>query len=219
MERKKNEIHILMKKNMNKSLSISIILCFFINLNCVNSFSQNIDIRVLRSINSQQTLSSDSFFRFMSDSHGFIAVGVPLTIGVTGILRHDREMKWDALEMAAAIAIDEAIVQGLKYTVKRDRPFSAYPDIKQKTDAIDPSFPSGHSSVAFATATALSLDYPEWYVIIPSYTWAVTVTYSRMHLGIHYPSDVIAGSLIGAGSAWLTHHITKKLNYSIKREH
>ena len=67
------------------------------------------------------------------------------------------------------------------------------------------SFPSGHTSLAFTTATALSLKYPKWYIIAPSYLWASSVGYSRMNLGVHYPSDVVAGALLGAGSAYVTY--------------
>ena len=67
------------------------------------------------------------------------------------------------------------------------------------------SMPSGHTSLAFATATTLTLSYPKWYVIAPSYFWACSVGYSRMNLGVHYPSDVAAGALLGAGSAYITH--------------
>lgn len=207
---------------MNGSRYFKIILCSLIIFTTLNLYSQNTDIRVLRAINSPETLASDGFFRFMSDSHGFIAAGVPLATGIAGIVKHDNEMKWNAIETAAAIILDQAIVQSLKYTIRRDRPFSVYPDIRQKIDANDPSFPSGHSSVSFATATSLSLDYPKWYVIVPSYAWAGTVAYSRMHLGVHYPSDVIAGALIGSGSAWITHFISKKLSNSIagkKKQH
>lgn len=65
--------------------------------------------------------------------------------------------------------------------------------------------PSGHTSLAFATATSLTLKYPKWYVAAPSYFWACSVGYSRMNLGVHYPSDIVAGALLGAGSAYLTY--------------
>ncbi|HLP72949.1 MAG TPA: phosphatase PAP2 family protein [Bacteroidales bacterium] len=176
------------------------------------SFSQNLDIRILRSINSPQDLPSDNFFRFISDSHGYLVAAIPLTAGITGFIKHDDLAKRKALEMSEAILFDIAVAQSLKYIVNRKRPFDLYPDITRKTGAGDPSFPSGHTSASFAAATTLSLNYPEWYVVIPAFAWAGTVGYSRMHLGAHYPSDVLGGAIIGAGSAVLSHYVNRKLN-------
>ena len=72
--------------------------------------------------------------------------------------------------------------------------------------------PSGHTSSVFATATSLSMAYPKWYVVVPSFVWAGSVGYSRMHLGVHYPSDVIIGALVGSGSAILTRKANQWLN-------
>ena len=101
----------------------------------------------------------------------------------------------------------------MKYSVGRERPFVTYTDIINKSGkpCNDPSFPSGHTSTAFTLATSLSLEYPKWYVIVPAYTYASTVAYSRMHLGVHYPSDVLVGALIGSGCAYITHVVNKKL--------
>ncbi|MDO9339524.1 MAG: phosphatase PAP2 family protein, partial [Bacteroidales bacterium] len=63
-----------------------------------------------------------------------------------------------------------------------------------------------------------TLAYPKWYIIVPSYTWASTVAYSRMDLGVHYPSDVLIGALVGAGSAYLTYKINQKLLNLNKRK-
>jgi undecaprenyl-diphosphatase len=79
------------------------------------------------------------------------------------------------------------------------RPFESYSDIIKKLDGGGASFPSGRTSAAFATATYLSLEYLKLYVIVPSYSWASSVGYSRMYLGVHYPSDVLGGMIVGVG--------------------
>lgn len=189
-----------------------IVILIFLLTAASHCFSQNADIRLLRSINSSETLPSDGFFRFISDSHAYVIIGTNITLGAAGFIRHDDEMKNKALKMLISSAATLGISQALKYTINRERPFVKYPDIIKKTKAGDPSFPSGHTSAAFSAATSLSLSYPEWYVIVPSYAWAGTVGYSRMYLGAHYPSDVLAGAIIGSGTAWLTHIVNRKLN-------
>lgn len=174
--------------------------------------AQNPDIRMLRAINSPESLPSDYFFRFASNSEVYFVIGVPAVIGAAGLIKHDKDQIRSACVIITGEVITRVLVFGLKYSVKRKRPFITYPDITQKIGASDPSFPSGHTASAFSTATSLSLAYPKWYVIAPSYLWAGSVGYSRMHLGVHYPSDVLAGALLGSGSAFLTYKINQKLN-------
>ncbi|MGB8359382.1 MAG: phosphatase PAP2 family protein, partial [Bacteroidales bacterium] len=172
-------------------------------------FSQNIDVDILKAIHSPEPLPSDGFFRFISNSNMYVYIGTPVTMAVVGLAGHDNELLRNAVVMAAGTAVSYGITAGLKYAVKRDRPFVTYPEYFTDKTGYDfsnsYSFPSGHTTTAFATATALTLDYPKWYVIVPSYAYAGTVAYSRMHLGVHYPSDVLAGALIGSGCAVLSH--------------
>ena len=95
------------------------------------------------------------------------------------------------------------VTHGVKRIVQRERPFKQYPDIVSRDEGGGYSFPSGHTSAAFNTATALSLLYPKWYVIAPSFLWAGSVGYARMYQGVHYPSDVLVGAIVGAGTAWI----------------
>lgn len=175
-------------------------------------YSQNIDIRLLRYFNSPESLPSDKVFQFFSNSEPYLIAVVPVTLSITGLIRHDETMFHKSCVAAAAVIVNSGVTLALKYSVNRTRPFITYPDIVRKSHAGSPSFPSGHTSSAFALATSLSLSYPKWYVIAPVYTWAGTVAFSRMDLGVHYPSDVLAGAAIGAGSAWLTHIVNKKLS-------
>lgn len=193
---------------MHRLRNLIILLIFFLP---VRLFPQNIDIRLLRSVYSPEVRASDNFFRFISNSDTYFIVATPAVMAVTGFVRHDDMMLRNAVVNAGASVINLGITTALKYTINRSRPFETYPDIIKKADAGSPSFPSGHTSGAFATATALSLAYPEWYVIIPSFTYAGAVGYSRMYLGVHYPSDVLAGAILGAGSAYLTFKVNQML--------
>ncbi|MBK8882350.1 MAG: phosphatase PAP2 family protein [Bacteroidales bacterium] len=191
-------------------MRISFVLVLIILLNA-RLGSQNPDIELLRAINSPEDLPSDGFFRFISNSEPYIMFAVPLGMSTAGFIRHDYTLKRNGYTGLAAIAVCGGITIVMKYAINRDRPFITYSDIKKKARAKSPSFPSGHTSGAFAMATSVSLAYPKWYIVVPSYAWAGTVGYSRMHLGVHYPSDVLAGALIGSGCAYLTYKINKKL--------
>lgn len=191
---------------MNKWL-----LIFLVSLVPETVLSQNLDIRLLRSINSPEILSSDNFFRIVTNSDIYFVTGTPIVMGGVGLIRHDDKVFRNACVILASTAVNAVITNALKYSINRERPFVTYPEILKKAKAGSPSFPSGHTSSAFSTATSLSLAYPEWYVIVPSFAYAGTVAYSRMHLGVHYPSDVAAGALIGAGCAYITFKVNKAL--------
>lgn len=196
---------------MNRSL---LIFLFFLIPTVI--LSQNIDVRLLKSINSEEILNSDKYFRFISNSDAYAVIGTPVVLAGVGLIRNDDKMLRNAFVMAAASIVNEGVTYALKYSINRDRPFETYPEIVKKAKAGSPSFPSGHTSSAFATATSLSLSYPKWYIIVPSFAYAGTVAYSRMCLGVHYPSDVAAGALIGAGCAYLTYKVNKALQHKHK---
>ena len=105
-----------------------------------------------------------------------------------------------------------------KRIVKRTRPFEEYPFIEKRDVGGGYSFPSGHTSAAFTTATSISLYYPKWYVIVPAYLWAGRVGYARMYQGVHYPSDVLAGAFVGAASAWLSYKAQQWIEKKYKQK-
>lgn len=86
------------------------------------------------------------------------------------------------------------------------------------TNVTSASFPSGHTSAAFVIATALSIAFPKRYVIVFSFLWAFATGYSRMYLGVHYPSDVIAGAIVGIGSAFIIYKINKYISKKSKQK-
>lgn len=178
------------------------------------SNGQNIDLRIVKSLNKSSMPVWDKTMRGVSFS---VMPAMPLT--VTGIWSYgyfnkDKVMMRNGYKSAITIGFAALTSLGLKYLVNRERPFKAYPDeVTQRDFGIGPfSFPSGHTTSAFATATALSLSCQKWYVTAPSFIYAGFVGYSRMRLGVHYPSDVLGGMLIGIGSGLLTWQIDKLVN-------
>jgi len=170
---------------------------------CINASAQNTDIDLLRKINVHRNKSFDCTFEIITNTATPLSAAIPGGLIVTGLITKDKKVLYNGFESAAAWVITSGITGVMKYTIKRPRPFKTYPDIIKLSDGGSPSFPSGHTSVTFSTATSLSLMYPKWYVITPAMIWAVSVGYSRMHLGVHYPSDVLVGAVIGSGAAFL----------------
>ncbi|TWR29479.1 phosphatase PAP2 family protein [Mucilaginibacter pallidiroseus] len=150
-----------------------------------------------------RTPQQTNIMLFLSRSYKYGDIGVPAALLAGGIIRNDAQMRENALYVASSTAVSYGVMLLLKHIVKRPRPFVQNVRIIPVYRAGSTSFPSGHASTTFATATALSKAYPKWYVIAPSMLWAGSVAYSRMYLGVHYPSDVTAGTALGVGSAFL----------------
>ena len=105
----------------------------------------------------------------------------------------------------AALAVDAVILNlGLKNMVHRARPYDQFADLIPLVGRLgDFSFPSGHSGCAFATAGVLCLALPGekkvfgWGMLV----LAVIIALSRLYVGVHFPTDVLAGAMIGFLSA------------------
>jgi len=180
-------------------------------------FAQNGDVNLLRKINPSEIQDGD-LMTLITNSDDLVTFGIPGIVLLKGIITKEKEDFWKSGEMLSTSLLSSLMVFGLKSTIKRDRPFKTYPDIIKHTHGGSYSMPSGHTSICFATATSVSLIYPKWYVIAPMYTWASLVGYSRMYLGVHYPSDVLAGALVGSGSAIGTHYLFKYIKKRVSQK-
>lgn len=181
--------------------------CFVVLVFSTNIKAQNADIDILKSINASGSNFKDDLFKTTSNSVAIINIAAPVSLFTASLIKHDKNLRKQSYYMAGAYVLSTAVTQGLKRIIKRPRPFEKYSFIIQRTPEDSYSFPSGHTSSAFNTATSLSIVFPKWYVIVPSYAWATAVAYGRMYQGVHYPSDVLAGAVIGAGSAWISFKI------------
>jgi undecaprenyl-diphosphatase len=108
----------------------------------------------------------------------------------------------------ASVALTASVVNlGLKPLGRRRRPDRAAEQVPVARHVRMPSstsFPSGHSAAAFAFATGAGHVLPS--AAIPLRGLAALVAYSRVHTGVHYPGDVVAGALLGTVLAQLTTH-------------
>ncbi|HZP47343.1 MAG TPA: phosphatase PAP2 family protein [Vicinamibacterales bacterium] len=89
-------------------------------------------------------------------------------------------------DLLQSVAIAEGMTQGLKYSVRRERPDGSGAN----------SFPSGHAADTFAFATAIERHFG-WKGAVPAYAFASYVAASRLHDNVHYLSDVVFGSAVG----------------------
>ena len=99
--------------------------------------------------------------------------------------------------MVLAFALERPLYLLLKKGLKRNRPAAALPNFNSFIIPSDQfSFPSGHTSGAFAIATGLALYFPQFAYV--AYLWAALIGFSRVTLGVHFPSDTLAGALMGS---------------------
>ncbi|CAB1083999.1 putative membrane-associated phospholipid phosphatase, PAP2 superfamily [Olavius algarvensis Delta 1 endosymbiont] len=99
-----------------------------------------------------------------------------------------------------AFGIELPLYKLIKNGIKRDRPCEALSNIHGRVSPSDQfSFPSGHTAAAFVMATLISYFFP--LLSMPVISWALLVGFSRIYLGVHYPTDILAGMAVGLLSA------------------
>lgn len=97
-------------------------------------------------------------------------------------------------------ALERPVYFVLKNAFKRNRPQQAIQNFRSVIMPSDQfSFPSGHTSAAFLVATMVSYFFPGLTVLL--YAWAVLVGFSRLVLGVHFPTDTLMGVVLGVGAA------------------
>jgi undecaprenyl-diphosphatase len=110
--------------------------------------------------------------------------------------------------LALLYGIQSGVVYGLKFLIQRERPL-LFLDVSSKIskglgEILDPSFPSAHAVFAFMMATILAHRFPRYRVFF--FVFAGIIGWTRIYLGLHYPSDVITGALMGYGITKLFLH-------------
>lgn len=112
---------------------------------------------------------------------------------------------YDAL-LIFGVLVPYSLTLGISYLVRRKRPYETMPDAWHLPIRLyTPSFPSGHSTIAFAVATFVCWYWhPSFLWVISLFAVAIAIALARVFVGVHYVTDVIVGAIIGSSIGWLT---------------
>jgi undecaprenyl-diphosphatase len=118
----------------------------------------------------------------------------------------NRPKRHVAIASMAAVATTSVIANiAMKLTVRRPRPDLVVPDGRRLKQPGSSSFPSGHAASAAAFSGVIGREVPELW--LPVNALAATVAFSRVYTGVHYPSDVVAGWLLGKSVAGMSRRV------------
>lgn len=158
----------------------------------------------------------DTFFGFVT----FLGYLGMIWVGISLYLYFKQKNKFKKLLATVVLAYILSLILGewlLKNIIQRPRPqFDIAGTIVPFDFNRSFSFPSGHAVISFAAAYILGREHKKlkWFY----YLLAIIISFSRIYLGKHYPSDVIGGALIGLFVGIFSHKISKLLNKSLTKK-
>jgi undecaprenyl-diphosphatase len=173
--------------------------------------SSMVDIAILKWLHSHTIPYSIPILQVISYTTTYVSIALAFAVLIISIVKKSKAIRRQFYIVATVLIFVAIASQGLKSLIYRERPFEAYPSIEKLSEAGSSSFPSGHTLEAFAMATVLSILFSGKKIVIPLFIWATLVAYSRMALGVHYPSDVFAGMVIGVLVGWIVPWIFKRM--------
>lgn len=168
--------------------------------------AERLDLAVYAAIAATTTPALDRAMSRLSRAADYsrLSLASAGVLGLTGGRDGRRAAAMGLASLAVTAAVANVAVKPLGRRPRPDRVAQAVPLARQVRMPSSRSFPSGHSAGAFAFATGVGHVMPA--AAAPLRGLAALVAYSRVHTGVHYPGDVLAGALMGSALAQLTTH-------------
>lgn len=186
-------------------LLLILITVIIINWTLVSATFHAYDISILDFMNSRRIEALDPVLVAITNSSSYLAIGSIGVVFIASFIKKSHMLRRSGFELLCSFLLAFVLIKGLKYTIGRIRPFDRYNYIEQLVDIGTPSFPSGHTLESAAIATSIVLLFRSRILSAIAIIWALTVALSRIILGVHYPSDVAAGIVLGILTAYLCH--------------
>lgn len=163
--------------------------------NIIKAYVSQFDLRLFRAI---YFFRRDSFLPAFFRVISFLGDGYFYFLFLLYMYFSERTAFRSALVVfLIAFAIELPLYHLLKHSIRRIRPFNAHDDINNMVLPIDKySFPSGHTSAAFMMALVICNFLSSLTVYL--YIFAALVGFSRIYVGVHYPSDILGGAVFGS---------------------
>ena len=173
-------------------------------------FQAPFDERLLRSVNDWDALAVHVWLEGADRSAYPVMFGSVPAWWVASAVSNRVDSR-DALGFSVAWMGTAGFVWAGKRLLARPRPYSVLDGLKDRGGRSElddhSSMPSGHAALSAVTATWLALENPDGAAPWLAGGWAASVAMSRVWKGVHYPSDVIIGMVLGAGAGILVHQL------------
>jgi membrane-associated phospholipid phosphatase len=159
---------------------------------------ERVDCAVYDAVAATPTPHLDGAMRRLSTAADYsrLSIGASVLLATAGGSRGRRAAASGLVSLAATSAVVNVVLKVAGRRRRPDRAAAEVPAARQVPMPSSRSFPSGHTAAAVAFATGVGRVMP--LAAVPLHVLAAAVGYSRVHTGVHYPGDVLAGAVLGA---------------------